>query len=184
MTTRLWLVRHGRAAAGWAEDADPGLDEEGRAQAEAAADRVAGLTTTADLVTSPLRRARETAAPLAARWGVEAVVDPAVGEVPSPTEGLAERGAWLDDLLRSRWSAQPPALRDWREDVLAWCASRATDTVVFTHFVVVNVVLGAATGDDRVVRAMVANGSVVTVDAGPGGLRLVDLGAEGATTVL
>ena len=32
--TRLWLVRHGRAAAGWNVDPDPDLDEVGREQAD------------------------------------------------------------------------------------------------------------------------------------------------------
>ena len=35
--TRLYLVRHGRAAAGWDTDPDPGLDEIGRGQAQAVA---------------------------------------------------------------------------------------------------------------------------------------------------
>ena len=34
---RLTLVRHGRAAAGWGDDLDPGLDDLGRAQAESVA---------------------------------------------------------------------------------------------------------------------------------------------------
>jgi broad specificity phosphatase PhoE len=189
------LVRHGRAAAGWDEDPDPGLDEVGRAQASAVADLLADVPVgrapavapapPAELVTSPLRRARETAEPLAERWGVVPTVDPAVGEVPSPTDDLAERGAWLEGFLRSRWSEQPAPLVAWRDAVVAWCRDRPHDTVVATHFVVVNAVLGAATGDDRVVCRMVANGAVVTLDVEPGGaLRLVDTGPEAATTVL
>ena len=36
------------------------------------------------IVVSPLRRTRETAAPLAVRWGVEPVVEPGVGELAAP----------------------------------------------------------------------------------------------------
>ena len=32
--TRIYMIRHGKAAAGWDGDADPGLDDVGRAQAE------------------------------------------------------------------------------------------------------------------------------------------------------
>jgi broad specificity phosphatase PhoE len=39
----LYLVRHGRAAARYDEDHDPGLDDIGRRQAQAAADRLAPL---------------------------------------------------------------------------------------------------------------------------------------------
>ena len=41
--TRLVLVRHGHASGGWDDDPDPGLDDLGRAQAEAMADLVAPL---------------------------------------------------------------------------------------------------------------------------------------------
>ncbi|MEY4230069.1 MAG: hypothetical protein RLZZ362_918, partial [Actinomycetota bacterium] len=41
--TRLYLVRHGRATAGWDVDPDPGIDELGRSQAAAVADRLAAL---------------------------------------------------------------------------------------------------------------------------------------------
>ena len=38
---RLHLVRHGRAAAGWDDDPDPPLDDVGREQADAVAERLA-----------------------------------------------------------------------------------------------------------------------------------------------
>ena len=59
----LYLIRHGRASAGFAEASDPGLDEVGRTQAETAAQELASLGPL-PLITSPLKRARETAVPL------------------------------------------------------------------------------------------------------------------------
>jgi broad specificity phosphatase PhoE len=61
---RLYLVRHGRAAATFAEAADPGLDALGRSQAEAVAEKLAAIGPIA-LLSSPLARARETSEPLA-----------------------------------------------------------------------------------------------------------------------
>ena len=64
------LVRHGRAAAGFEGHLDPGLDAVGRSQAEAAAVALAQeFKTPVPIYTSPLARARDTAAPLAERWG-------------------------------------------------------------------------------------------------------------------
>ena len=58
---RLYLVRHGKTATTWDDrDPDPGLNEVGCTQAEAMADQLAGKGPLA-LVTSPLRRTRETA---------------------------------------------------------------------------------------------------------------------------
>jgi hypothetical protein len=81
----------------------PGLDEVGRAQAEAIAKELGPLGPL-PLATSPLRRARETAVPLEALWGVKARVEPGVAEIPSPTEDLQARATWLRQVMRGRWS--------------------------------------------------------------------------------
>ncbi|MET0325987.1 MAG: histidine phosphatase family protein, partial [Ilumatobacteraceae bacterium] len=96
------LVRHGRASAGWDTDPDPGLDELGAAQAEALADRMSGPR---PIVTSPLRRCRETADALARRWDVVPDVEPLVAEMPSP-DGvpMGERTIWLRAAMTGTWS--------------------------------------------------------------------------------
>jgi broad specificity phosphatase PhoE len=134
--SRIYLVRHGHAAAGWSEDHDPGLSETGRAQAESAAVELAPLGPLA-IVTSPLRRARETAAPLAEAWGTTPTVDPAVSEIPSPTDDLAERGEWLMGLFATGWDDWPADLQAWRRGIPETLAALEADTVVFTHFVLI-----------------------------------------------
>ena len=61
---RIHLVRHGKAAASWAEDFDPGLDGLGKAQAKDVAQALAHLGPL-DVIASPLLRTQETAKPLA-----------------------------------------------------------------------------------------------------------------------
>ena len=66
---RLYMIRHGLASAGWDGDADPGLADDGRQQAEAVAAQVKALVAEpAPIFTSPLKRCQETAVPLAAAW--------------------------------------------------------------------------------------------------------------------
>ncbi|MGB2019392.1 MAG: histidine phosphatase family protein, partial [Parvibaculales bacterium] len=87
--TRMYMIRHGKAAAGWDGDADPGLNELGRAQAEAVAKKVQALVATpVPIYSSPLKRCQETAAPLAAAWGVTPQIEAGVGEIPPPLEDL------------------------------------------------------------------------------------------------
>jgi broad specificity phosphatase PhoE len=183
--SRLFLVRHGRAAAGWDADPDPGLDEVGRQQAEAVADeldaRVVGGSL--PLLSSPLRRCRETAQPLEVRWSTEALVDRGVGEVESPTSDLAERGAWLGGFMRSRWDDQPPTLHEWRELVLSTLRALDEDTVVFSHFIAINVAVGDATGDRRVVSFAPDNCSVTELVNDGGRLGVVSLGRQASTQV-
>lgn len=178
------MVRHGRAAAGWDTHVDPGLDDLGRSQATAAADRLAVLGVQS-IVTSPLRRCQETAAVLAARWDVVATVEPLVAEIPSP-EGvpMEDRVAWLRRATRGGWADLGARYADYRDAVAAWIAARDADTVVFSHFVAINAVIGAATGDDRLVIASLDNCSVTTFEVdGAGALRLVEVGNEADTLI-
>jgi broad specificity phosphatase PhoE len=177
------LVRHGEASAPWGVDPDPGLSELGRQQALAAAEALATVGPVA-LVTSPMRRCRETAAPLAARWGVEPLVADPVSEIPSPPGvALAERSAWLLGLAERRYRDADPDTRRWRDEAVAAVRQLDRDTVVFTHFVAINAVLGAALDDDRVFVARVANCSRTVIDVVDGRLHLVELGDVADSTI-
>ena len=89
------MVRHGKAAAGFDGHIDPGLDALGREQAEATAAALAPLGPL-PVHSSPLARARETAAPLAERWSVPPAIETRVAEIPSPTDDLRERAdGWV-----------------------------------------------------------------------------------------
>jgi broad specificity phosphatase PhoE len=176
------LVRHGKAAAGWSDDLDPGLDDLGRQQAEAMADRL-HLFGPLPLYSSPLRRCYETAEALGDRWGVEPIVTPDVGEVESPTPDLAARGEWLQGFMRSTWSAQPDELHAWRGRVVDFVRSLEGDAVVVSHFIAINAVVGAATGDDRIISFAPDNCSVTEVKVEGGTLEVVELGGTGRTYV-
>lgn len=180
--TRLSLVRHARPTSGWDAGGDPGLDDVGRAQATAMAATLAGGDAR-PIVTSPLRRTRETADALAALWGSEASVEPRVGEIPTPSDAVESRSAWLRTTLSSRWSALDDGLQQWREEVLATLRASEHDAVVVTHFVAINAVVGEAIGDDRVVSFSPDYASVTELDVDHARIRVVRLGAESSTTV-
>jgi broad specificity phosphatase PhoE len=180
---RLYLVRHGKAAASFAEAHDPGLDPAGVAQAEAMAERLAPLGPL-PIITSPLKRTRETAAPLEQRWRFTARIEPAVSEIPAPMADPAARGAWIRDVMTSRWAEQPAELRAWRRGVVDALLALPHPMVVVTHFVAINVAVGIAEGDDRVACFEPDNCSVTVLDVEDGRLRLVRRGTERATRVL
>lgn len=178
---RLYLVRHGRAEAGFGEASDPGLDERGLKQAEVAAARLAPLGPLT-VRTSPLKRARETAAPLAALWKKKAIVDEAVAEIPSPNMGLAERIEWLRGFMRGSWKEADAGLAEWREKVIVDITGIKADTVIFSHFIAINVAAGAALDDDRVVVFSPDNCSVTVFDVTGKTLSLVERGHEAEAT--
>lgn len=178
---RLYLVRHGRAAAAYGESHDPGLDERGHKQADVVAARLAPLGPL-PIRTSPLKRTRETAAPLASLWKAKPTVDEAVAEIPSPGLAVPERAQWLRGLMQGSWHAVGPQLAAWREAVIADLAAVQSDTVIFSHYIAINVAAGAALGDDRVVVFSPDNCSVTVLETGNGALSLVEKGHEAEKT--
>lgn len=181
--SRLYLVRHGRAAAGWDTHLDPGLDELGRDQAARVATALAPLGPLA-VVSSPLARCRQTAAPLAATWGVEVGIEPRVAEIPSPAGmSMIDRVEWLRTAMAGDWADLGASYTSFRDSVVAAVAGTTQDTVVFSHFIAINAVIGAALGDDRLVIRRLDNCSVTVVDAADGGITLVEGGHEADTLI-
>jgi broad specificity phosphatase PhoE len=91
------------------------LSDKGRVQAEAVADALAG-NDIALVVASPLQRAQETAAPLAARQGLTIDTDPNLIESANFFEGrriAPGDGAWRDP--RVWWQLRNPFTPSWGE---------------------------------------------------------------------
>jgi broad specificity phosphatase PhoE len=180
---RLYLVRHGRAAATFGEAVDPGLDPTGAEQAEWMARKLYPLGPL-ELVSSPMRRTRETAAPLERLWKRAARIESAVSEIPSPAMTLEERHHWLRGVMARRWSELDAELRAWRDRVIETVRAMRPPAVVVSHFIAINVAVGAAVDDDRVVIFSPDHCSVTVLELEDGRLKLVEQGAEGATRVL
>ena len=181
----LHLVRHGHAEAGWGAHRDPDLDQQGRTEAENRAAALAELLTPCRLISSPLARALQTAAPLAQRWDRDVEVVPALGEIPSPSTDLAERQAWLSGALQGRWGDLDESVARWRHGLVDAVGATSVDTVAFTHFVAINAAVGSVTGACSIVAFLPATASVTTleVDAGTGSVEIVALGDESAPQV-
>jgi broad specificity phosphatase PhoE len=186
----LYLIRHGKPAAVWGGgDDDPGLDETGRAQAAAVAARLLALPEgerPRAVVSSPLRRCRETAQPLADALGVSVEIDPAVGEIPTPAAlGAAERPAWLRAAFTGAWAdiAGDIDYDLWRRRV-ADAVSGRDNTAIFSHFVAINAAVSVMTGEERVISFRPDHTSVTTLAVENGATRVASLGAEAVTGVL
>ena len=180
---RLYLVRHGKATGSWDTDSDPGLDDAGREQAEAMASALM-LKGPLPLLTSPLRRTRETAAAIERRWGIQAQVEPRIGEIPSPSMAPLQRAEWLKKILQSRWPDMDQSLERWRIRVLKTLVDLTRDTVVVSHFVAINVAVGHALQDDRVTCFRPENCSCTVFDVQGDNLRVVEFGAEGESRII
>src|SRR3954453_1747487 len=188
------LVRHGRTASnrerrtmGWLEEGiEPGW--------ERAAAAVAGVLAREPvdwLVSSPLARAVQTAAPLAALLGRQPCLDDRFGELRvGPWEGYTEdeiAARWPEQW--QRWRSEPHAVdvegRETLVDLNARVAGALDDlfaelvdgrvAVVFTHDAVVRAAVAWAlgTGPQIYRHVEVANCSITTVGMAAGVRRLV-----------
>ena len=181
-TFTLQLVRHGEAAASWDTATDPGLSDEGARQAAAAGALLASRPPCA-VWASPLARARQTAQPLADAWRAQVRIEEAVRELPSAGVPMDARRAWLKGVMHSHWDNVEPPLQRWRDAAWQVLCGLGQDTVVFTHFMVINAIVSRATADPRTVCFEPDYCSVTTLVACDGGLRLEALGKERPTLV-
>lgn len=187
---RLYLIRHGRPSSTWGgHDDDPGLDEAGDAQARAARDWLLSRPPSerpSRVVSSPLRRCRETAEPTREALGVEIEIDPVVGEIPTPG-GLSpeERPGWLRQAFQGTWAAIEGDMDydAWRADIVASLAQRG-DTAVFSHYVAINAAVSKLTGVDQVLAFRPDHCSITVLETDGDTVRLVEKGAEATTGVL
>jgi broad specificity phosphatase PhoE len=181
--TTIYLIRHGEAEAGWSTQRDPGLNDAGRQQASQAA-RAFAEREPLPVVTSPLRRARETAHEFELMWRRPAAVDDRVAEIPSQGMTLAERGEWLKALTKRRWLELDDVIRSWRRAAIESLLEISQDTVVVSHFMIINAVVSWATDDERVVCCQPIQGSRTTLERVGDSFRVVEVGVQGASTVL
>ena len=172
----LIVVRHGRTDANASglllgRRLDPALDELGRRQATA----LAGVLPDARVVTSPLRRARETADALGRpvevddRW-----IELDYGELDGTPLRDVPRDTWAGWQADPSWA--PPGgeslvdlgvrVRDACADLAEEAASR--DVIVVTHVSPVKAALAWAlgVGDEVSFRAYVAPASITTIATG------------------
>ena len=189
----LYFVRHARPAASFGDSVDPGLDATGKAQAEMVARELAGRLRPLVVYSSPLQRCRETAQPLAAMWGVSPIISPAVGEIPSPPLPLAERQVWLRNAMAGTWAgltqsapAGSPDFNAWRAGLLDVVRAMPADAVIFSHFVAINAVVGAAQGSELMVCFRPDHASVTTIAVSDGRILVRELGRQAGegTTIL
>jgi broad specificity phosphatase PhoE len=180
---RLFLIRHGEPEAAWGGAVDdPGLSETGREQAVAAA---TVLNTLGDLhaVSSPMRRCLETAAPYAQLRDLTPAIEPRVSEVATPA-GVTDRRAWLLQNFpwqggqARAWSDLSSELAAWRAQMLGYVSALDKDCAVFTHFIAINVIVGAALARNETIACRPGYASITELAVDGGALHLVRLGEE------
>lgn len=153
----IYLIRHGEAAQSWAESSDSPLSELGKQQADVVS--YSFPESPLSVVSSPMLRAQQTAIPLARKWNADVQIDDRFREIPSDEEETNRR-LWLDEIFKKKWDAVNRKLWDWREQAFQALLQKKVDTVIFTHFMLINAVLSKINEQDDLVVFQPDNTSV------------------------
>ena len=178
----IYLIRHGEAAAGWGYHPDPGLSALGAKQAQAVAAQLNAATIT-NIISSPMQRCRETAAPLSDLLSLTPAIAPQVSEIGTPPD-IGDRVTWLRGLMAGTWTEAGAPFVDWRARMGAFVDALPARTAVFSHFVAINALCGLLEQDDRVTVFRPGHCSVTRLERRDGRLRVAEYGSEAATRVL
>lgn len=178
----IYLVRHGEAAAGWGEHPDPGLSDKGWIQAEAVATRLSALDISTAM-TSPMTRCQDTASAYAEVSGKTLTIEPNVTEIPTPSD-VEDRRTWLRDLMAGQWDDTPDLVQTWHRNLLKTISGVPDNTVVFSHFIAINAIVGHLSGASAVTVFRPNYCSVTVLEKTGAGLRLVERGESLETRVL
>ncbi len=182
---RLYLIRHARPSANWSEALDAGLDVTGEQQAQEVAQTLGNSLARMPIYTSPLRRCCETANPLAQLWKHPAEILEPVAEIPSPANDPLDKQGWLRRAMGGAWQQLYESAPSGSPDYFAWRANLLNtlndidqDSVIFTHYIAINAIVGAAQSKAKVVCFRPDHVSVTCVDVTVNGVQLVTLGRE------
>ena len=193
---KIYLVRHGEATEGWTSQ-DPPLSELGKSQAESLVTFVSSTIdensiNNIDFISSPLNRCKETASLALEKMYSEIVINNNFRELPSPTLDLKKRINWLRRILPLTWSEllKDKETKDsgvnfiqWKKNIKNNIYSLNKDTIIFTHFVVINSIIGEILKSDKIVNFQPSNCSITEIRKINDRLKLVKLGKSLESTV-
>lgn len=184
------MVRHGQADAAWHEDPNPGLSALGLQQAHQAAQQLQSIdnvyiNVNVNIISSPLLRCQQTAQPFANAKNTLISIHPQVSEIPTPSNiAFEQRGPWLQQAMAGTWQQLGQQFVDYKNNIGNFVKSLNHDTVVFSHFIAINALIGFVTNNDNLMIAQLDNCSITTFHLDLNNhLTLVDTGNQAATTV-
>ncbi len=184
---KIALVRHGRASAGWDTALDPAIDELGLSQATDAAAKLSKIfgDERVQIISSPLLRCQQTAEAFTKLRGSQVQIAEQVSEIPSPSGvQMKDRVDWLRNVMQGNWSDLDLNFISFRDELLKFVRAIDQNTVIFSHFIAINAVVGSIINDDRLVIHKLDNGSITILEGETNGALRIAQGGHEADTLI
>ena len=181
---KIYFIRHGEAKASWEKDPDPGLSNKGKDQSELLVNEILyDLPSNLDVISSPLLRARETALPLQNKLGAQVKISNTYTEIPSPGILLSDRKEWLRKIFNAKVSELEEPQIKWRKNIITSLQLIKKDTIVFSHFMVINSVVGWINDSNKVVSFHPDNCSITKIKKHEEKFKITELGRDLPTII-
>ena len=140
----LLLVRHGEATESWGNHPDPGLSKLGIKQSSSLINNAMLKSLDSyNFVSSPKSRAKMTAEPLIKKFNKELIINNAFSEIPSDDINNSQKRAWLTEVMNIEIRDLPDSVLNWRDSIIENSLNVSYNTIVFTHFMVINALVGS-----------------------------------------
>ena len=188
----IYLIRHGEALDGWAS-LDPKLSDKGKEQAKNLRPFIADKKLkNIEIISSPLLRCIETCEIALNQFNEGIKIDQNFSELPSPVKDLNLRVDWLKKVLPLTWKElendKESKLSDidyskWKKNIINSVLSTKGETIIFTHFVVINFIIGNILSSNKVVNFYPDNCSITQIAIKNNKLEVIELGESKGTKV-
>ena len=178
---KIILIRHGEASSSWEKSADPGLSDLGKAQAEECSNELLKIKNISsfNLISSPLTRAKETSKPLSKKINIPVSINPLFAEIPSPGINLSERKEWLQKIFKMKLSDLEAPQKKWKNSIIAELENLDKPTIIFTHFMVINIIVSYLKESNLIVSFYPDNCSITNLlKKNKREIELINLGSE------
>ena len=89
---------------------------------------------------------------------------------------------WLMNVMQEEWQNLSPLLNDWRQACIDYIGSLQHDSVIFSHYIAINVIIGHCQKSDKVITYHPDNCSIHHFDNTPE-LHIIELGKQANTKI-
>jgi probable phosphoglycerate mutase len=144
------LVRHGEASAAWSAHPDPGLSKLGHLQAAKTGKSLIDQIPLYQLISSPKKRAVETMELISQEKKYSYKLDDRFIEIPSENIATEAKKDWLIGIFKAPIAELPEAVKNWRDNLIAWIDNANDNFIVTTHYMVINALISYFTNSKSI----------------------------------
>ena len=144
------FIRHAEASNSWGNHPDPGLSDNGKNQSKELINHPELIELDDySFISSPKLRAIETAKPLAEKFKKELIIENIFTEIPSLNIEPDKKQEWLKNILQMNKNDLPENITKWKDNIISKTKAFSQDSVVFTHFIVINALLSELNSETK-----------------------------------